>query len=120
MLALDFTKGESIMDKEKKSFLVYLDYEEHFNLLTDEQLGKLIRVMMEYEKTKKVPEINGMIKMAFSFIKAQLDRDRGKYEEKCAKNKENGKKGGRPKQNQTVIVKTERFSRKPNKSQKTR
>lgn len=108
------------MDKEKISFLIYLDYEEHFNLMTDEQLGKLIRAIMEYEKTRIIPELDGMVKMAFSFIKAQLDRDREKYEDKCAKNRENGKKGGRPKQNQTVIKKTERFSRKPNKSQKTR
>lgn len=94
---------------DKKSFLMYLDYEEQFALLTDEQLGQLLRAVMEYEKTQIVPELDGIVKMAFSFIKAQLDRDREKYEDRCAKNKENGKKGGRPKQNQTVIVKTERF-----------
>ena len=97
------------MDKEKISFLMYLDYEEHFKLMTDEQLGQLLRAIMEYEKTRQVPQLDGMVKMAFSFIKAQLDRDREKYEEKCAKNKENGKRGGRPKKNQTDIEKTERF-----------
>ena len=97
------------MDKEKVSFLMYLDYEEHFKLMTDEQLGQLLREIMEYEKTRQVPQLDGMVKMAFSFIKAQLDRDREKYEEKCAKNKENGKRGGRPKKNQTDIEKTERF-----------
>ena len=88
---------------------MYLDYEEHFKLMTDEQLGQLLRAIMEYEKTRQVPQLDGMVKMAFSFIKAQLDRDREKYEEKCAKNKENGKRGGRPKKNQTDIEKTERF-----------
>ena len=97
------------MDKEKISFLMYLDYEEHFKLMTDEQLGQLLRAIMKYEKTRQVPQLDGMVKMAFSFIKAQLDRDREKYEEKCAKNKENGKRGGRPKKNQTDIEKTERF-----------
>ena len=97
------------MDKEKKSFLIYLDYEEHFKLMSDEQLGQLIRAIIEYEKNKEVPRLDGMVKMAFSFIKAQLDRDREKYEEKCAKNKENGAKGGRPKKNQMVNEKTERF-----------
>jgi hypothetical protein len=97
------------MDKEKVSFLMYLDYEEHFKLMTDEQLGQLLRAIMEYERTRQVPQLDGMVKMAFSFIKAQLDRDREKYEEKCAKNKENGKRGGRPKKNQTDIEKTERF-----------
>ena len=88
---------------------MYLDYEEHFKLMTDEQLGQLLRAIMEYEKTRQVPQLDGMVKMAFSFIKAQLERDREKYEEKCAKNKENGKRGGRPKKNQTDIEKTERF-----------
>jgi hypothetical protein len=97
------------MGNEKNSFLIYLDYEEHFNLMTNEQLGQLIRAIIEYEKTRVVPKLEGIVKMAFSFIKAQLDRDREKYEEKCSKNRENGKKGGRPKQNPTVIEKTERF-----------
>lgn len=104
---------------DKVSFLIYLEYEEHFNLLTDKQLGQLIRAIMEYEKTRVEPKLSGTVKMAFSFIKAQLDRDREKYESKCAKNKENGAKGGRPK-NRTVSEKTERFFRKPNKTQKTR
>ena len=82
---------------DKNSFLIYLDYEEQFSLLTDEQLGQLIRAIMKYEKTSEIPKLDGMLKMAFSFIKTQLDRDREKYEEKCAKNRENAKRGGRPK-----------------------
>ena len=82
---------------DKNSFLIYLDYEEQFNLLTDEQIGQLMRAIIKYEKTKEEPQLDGMLKMAFSFIKTQLDRDREKYEKKCKKNKENGAKGGRPK-----------------------
>lgn len=97
---------------DKNSFLIYLDYEEQFNLLTDEELGQLIRAIIKYEKTKEISELNGMVKMAFSFIKTQLDRDREKYEKKCEKNKANGAKGGRPKKKQEDIFeskKTERF-----------
>ena len=36
---------------DKNSFLIYIDYEEQFSLLTDEQLGQLIRAIMKYEKT---------------------------------------------------------------------
>ena len=97
------------LDENKKSFVIYLDYEEHFNLLSDEELGMLVRTIMEYEKTRKIPQLEGMTKMAFSFIKAQLDRDREKYEKKCQKNRENGAKGGRPKKNQTDNIETERF-----------
>ena len=100
--------------KNKRSFLLYLDYKEQFDLLNDEQLGQLLRVIMEYEETGNVPKIDGMIKMAFSFIKAQLDRDQEKYEEKCQKNRENGSRGGRPKKEETEEEnekeeKTERF-----------
>ena len=82
---------------DKNSFLIYLDYEEQFNLLTDEQVGQLMRAIIKYEKTGNVPELEGMLKMAFSFIKTQLDRDREKYNKKCEQNRENAKKGGRPK-----------------------
>ena len=34
--------------------------------------------------------------MAFEIIRAQLDRDREKYEKICKRNAENGKRGGRP------------------------
>lgn len=98
----------------KNSFLIYLDYEEQFNLLTDEQIGQLMRAIMKYEKTREEPKLDGMLKMAFSFIKAQLDKDRAKYEEKCEKNKQNGARGGRPKTKQMDNKKTERFGRKPN------
>lgn len=93
---------------DKNSFLIYLDYEEQFDLLTDEQIGQLMRAIIKYEKTKEIPQLDGMLKMAFSFIKTQLDRDREKYEKKCEKNRENAKKGGRPKK-QEVKKETERF-----------
>ena len=99
---------------DKSSFLIYLDYEEQFNLLTDEELGQLIRAIIKYEKTKEISQLEGVIKMAFSFIKTQLDRDREKYQAKCEKNRENAKKGGRPKKEEKQMdnlktEKTERF-----------
>lgn len=99
---------------DKNSFLMYLDYEEQFNLLTDEQIGQLMRAIIKYEKSGEIPELDGMLKMAFSFIKTQLDRDREKYNKKCEKNKENGKRGGRPRKEEkqediSETKKTERF-----------
>lgn len=104
---------------DKNSFLIYLDYEEQFNLLTDEQIGQLMRAIIKYEKTKEIPQLDGMLKMAFSFIKTQLDRDREKYQAKCEQNRENAKRGGRPKRskrfrkNRTVLKKTERKPKNP-------
>lgn len=95
---------------DKSSFLIYLDYEEQFNLLTDEQIGQLMRAIIKYEKTREIPQLNGIVKMAFSFIKTQLDRDREKYEARCEKNRENAKKGGRPRKNQKDNLKTNGFN----------
>lgn len=95
---------------DKSSFLIYLDYEEQFNLLTDEQIGQLMRAIIKYEKTREIPQLNGIVKMAFSFIKTQLDRDREKYEARCEKNRENAKKGGRPRKNQKNNLKANGFN----------
>ena len=96
---------------DKNSFLIYIDYEEQFNLLTDEEVGQLMRAIIKYEKTGNMPKLDGMLKMAFSFIKTQLDRDRKKYNKKCEKNKENAKRGSRPKKQKDNFEteKTERF-----------
>ena len=96
---------------DKNSFLIYLDYEEQFNLLTDEQVGQLIRAIIKYEKTREIPKLEGVIKMAFSFIKMQLDRDREKYNNRCERNKENGARGGRPKKKQEDNFDTEKTER---------
>lgn len=58
--------------------------------------------------------------MAFVPIKRRMDKDAAAYREKCEKNRENGRLGGRPKkseteENRTVFEETERFSEKPKK-----
>ena len=87
---------------EKKSLLLYYNYSDHFAFLTDEQLGRLIRAMFDYEINRVVPEFDEpVMKMCFSFVQSNLDRDLQKFLEKCEKNAENGRKGGRPPKNQS-------------------
>lgn len=109
---------------EKKSFQIYYDYEEHLELLSDEEKGQLLMAMLKYAKTGEVSDLEGATMMAFSFIRLQMDRDDAKYEETCRKNRKNGSKGGRPKEteqssenpkNPTVIQETERLSQEPKK-----
>jgi hypothetical protein len=85
------TKGEA-----KKSFVLYCDYREHLALLDDEQRGRLLMALLEYVESGKEPEMGGALMMAYSFIRAQIDRDAARYEEKCRKRREAGKQGGRP------------------------
>ena len=89
----------------KKSFILYQDYLEHINFLSDEQAGKLFKAIFLYNQGHDV-EMEPIVRMAFSFIKVNLDRDMEKYEAVKERNKINGLKGGRP-------VKTE----EPNETQ---
>ena len=80
-----------------KSFLFYLDWRQQLEMLTDEERGRLLLALLDYEETGALPDrMSGAIGMAFSFMRAQLDRDREKYEARCKANRENGLKGGRP------------------------
>lgn len=81
---------------DKKSFLMYLDWRQHLELLTDSERGRLWIALFDYQESGCLPEFSGALQMAFSFIRAQLDRDSAAYEKRCSENRENGKKGGRP------------------------
>ena len=82
---------------KSKSFMLYKDWQMIFDALdTDAQRGELIMAVFDYAVTGQRPELEGMTKLAFTVIAAQLERDADKYNEVCKKRSENGKKGGRP------------------------
>lgn len=83
---------------EKKSFLIRHENSEQFDMLTDEQLGKLFRAMYRFSDSRVEPSFEDpMLKMLFSIVRGQIERDAAKYEETCRNRAESGKKGGRPK-----------------------
>lgn len=100
---------------DKKSFVFYTEYREHLEMLPPEQIGELMLALIDYQETGEVPDLpkGSALAMCFSFIKKRMDKDNIKYEEKCERNRSNGKKGGRP-TNQTVISETEENPNKPN------
>lgn len=101
------------MDVKKKSFLVYgEDLKEILDALTDEQVAQLFRGMVDYHLTGVDPAFTGILKYIFIPIRQQMDRDKGRYEAKCEKNRANGKLGGRPKKPNE----TEWLSEKPKKA----
>ena len=83
----------------RDSFVLYTSYIEQISLLDNEQRGVLLTAIYSYVMENELPDMDGMTKMAFSFIKSQLDKDLKKYEEVCRKRREAGKAGGRPKAN---------------------
>jgi hypothetical protein len=80
----------------KKSFIIHLDSLNVLDQLTDEQSGQLFKAIHEFHKGND-PELDFGLRMAFLPFKNQFIRDLEKYESKVVSNRENGKKGGRPK-----------------------
>ena len=91
--------------------MLYAGYLENIELLSMEQRGVLITALMKYVSDQDTPDMDSATKMAFSFIRSQIDKDQRKYEEVCSKRAEAGKMGGRPK-------KSEGFSEKQSKAKK--
>lgn len=113
--------------KTPKAFNIYLDNAEQIMILNVEQRGELLTALLEFVQGKKDFDFSdGMVKMCFSFMSKQIARDFEKYEEKCALLSEIGKKGGRPKkqesqENQKVFEETDENQKvflKSKKSQK--
>jgi len=92
-----------VMNKKKESFVLYQSYEEQLQDLTDEQLGKLLRYIFEYERTQKSIDIKEpYIKIAFQFIRTYLDINRIKYDEICQKRSIAGSKGAEGRWNEQI------------------
>ena len=85
------------MAGKKESTIFYQDQidicKRHFN---PEQFGRLMLALFEVEEGND-PEVDEDIAVAFEFMALQKKIDREKYEAICKRNRENGKKGGRPK-----------------------
>lgn len=106
------------MAKDKKSFILYCDQQGVFNMLPDEQAGKLIKHIFSYVNDEDPESDDLLLTIAFESIKTQLKRDLKKYEHYIDKQKENGKKGGRPKTQPFLeeTQKTQAFFLKPKKA----
>ncbi|WP_320920292.1 DUF6291 domain-containing protein [Eisenbergiella porci] len=83
--------------EKKNSFVLYTDYRRQFDLLTDAELGQLIRAVMDYVETGQPPDLPAGPQMAFAFISAQIDRDMKKYQEVVEKRRAAGSAGGKQK-----------------------
>lgn len=77
---------------KKKSFILYADYIKHIERLSDDEAGKLFKAIFEYVNEGRLPDLDGMAAMAFSFISNQLDSDLQKYETVCQKRAESAKR----------------------------
>lgn len=79
--------------KQKKSFVLFADFMPAIFALSDEQAGKLFKLIFLYANDMDLPQIedNG-IKAMFEMLRTLIDRENEKWEERCRKNRENSHK----------------------------
>lgn len=73
----------------REYFCAYHSYIKQCKGLSDGELGRLFRALLEYSASGKVPELNGRESVAFDFMSANIDRDAESYKDACNRNREN-------------------------------
>lgn len=73
----------------REYFCAYHSYIKQCKGLSDSELGRLFRALLEYSASGKVPELNGRESVAFDFMSANIDRDAESYKDTCNRNREN-------------------------------
>lgn len=97
----------------REYFKCFHSYKDKCKKLSDQELGRLFRALMEYSESGTAPDLTGRESIAFDFIADEIDRDKSAYAETCRKNAENGAKGCK----RSVAVGSERKREEPKPSE---
>ena len=63
----------------RPGIMLYFDILEPIRVLPDDDKGRLLVAMLEYGKMGTVPEFDGMLALAWGFVKPKLDKDSEEY-----------------------------------------
>ena len=63
----------------RPGIMLYFDILEPIRVLPDEDKGRLLVAMLEYGKEGIVPEFEGMLALAWGFVKPKIDKDEEEY-----------------------------------------
>ena len=74
---------------KKKSFVLFADFVTAVSVLTDEQAGRLFKLIFAYVNDMEVSKSQDLaIAAMFEMFRTQIDREAEKWAEKCRRNKE--------------------------------
>ena len=91
------------MDEGKKGFIMFLSFADIIQELTDEEAGRLLKAIMQHEGGEEVDLGNDrLLKVAYTAITADIDRQDEKWEKTRYARSEAGKLGGAPKGNKNA------------------
>ena len=63
----------------RPGIMLYFDILEPIKVLPDADKGRLLVAMLEYGKNGTVPEFDGMLALAWGFVKPKIDKDEAEY-----------------------------------------
>ena len=92
----------NMSDTKKKSFVFYIEWQEVLMEYPAEVRLEVYDAIIEYVASGTILELKPMAKMAFSFIKKEIDYNTCKYNDIVAKRSEAGKKAMNKRYNKDV------------------
>ena len=91
------------MGEDKKGFIMFLSFADIIQDLTDEEAGRLLKAIMQHEGGEEVDLGNDrLLKVAYTAITSDIDRQCEKWEKTRYARSEAGKLGGAPKGNKNA------------------
>ena len=112
-----FSNNPLVFDNPMPCIRIFNDAYETINSLSDDEAGRLIKALILYNINGTESKLERVEEIAFKMLKAQINRDIQSRKEFLEKQRENGKKGGRPRkpngflenpENPTVFKKTQK------------
>ena len=92
---------------KRDSFVFYTEWREQLMIYSPKQQGDILMALLNYINDGTEPELPQATYAAFSFMRAQLDRDTEKWKQTVENRRKAGAKGGRPKKKSAQISETE-------------
>lgn len=94
MIKWNIIHKATIMANVRRSFLFNIEWVEVLDGYPKEVRHEVLDGVLEYMRSGKIIEMKPLAKMAFSFIKRELDYNNERYESMVSKRSEAGRKGG--------------------------
>lgn len=84
------------------TYIAFGEWEDYIQDLTQTEKGDVLDALFAYWRRGEKPTFpDRAVATAWRPIQHSIDRCNSAYESKCEKNRENGKKGGRPRKSET-------------------
>lgn len=94
-------------------YKMFVRLESVFEAAPDEAAGRALKASFVYARTGEVPELDPVTGILFASIRPSIDDSAGTFENISKRNRENGKKGGRPAKHESE-EKTQNYQENPN------